>query len=500
MKSPRFLDARIILGYIGKVVLGLGALAFVPSFVAMLFSEWEPAFDFLETAGVSLLVGSILAALAPRGEKGGWKHGMVASALSWIVAMALAALPYWRSGHYASFIDCMFDAMSGFTTTGLTLVADLDHVSKGLNAWRHLITFVGGQGIVVLALALVVRDPATGYKLYVGEGKDERLFPSVLHTAKAIWKISLAYLALGTVALWAVGMAEGMPADEALLHGAWMYMSSWSTGGFAPMSQNVLYYHSFAYEMVSLAFFIAGSFNFALHFSVLKGDRREMRRNVESISFAVTLSTLALAACSALAASGVYTDLASLFRKGFYHVVSGHTTTGFMTVYARQLALEWGPGAIMAMTVAMMIGASACSTAGGIKGLRIGILASAVAQDVKRLFKPSSARFPQRVHHIRDRSLDDAQVRAAAIVAALYLVAFTITALAGGIAGYGVAESAFEAASVTGNVGLTIGVSAPGMPNGLKIVYILGMWGGRMEYISLLIVIGYAVSIAKARR
>ena len=301
---------------------------------------------------------------------------MVTAGVSWLFVMAVAALPYWLSGHYLGYLDCMFDVMSGFTTTGLTLIQDLDHVSNGLNMWRHVLTFVGGQGIIVLALTFLVKDAAGGYKLYVGEAKDERLFPSVFHTAKVIWKISLVYLVVGTLALWAAGLLIGLDPIRAFLHGLWIYMAAWSTGGFAPMSQNILYYHSALYEVLTVVFFVVGSFNFALHHAVWTGNRREVFRNVETVSFAASLTALVVLACWGLMRLDVYPGAFALFRKGFYQLISGHTTTGYMTIYARQFALEWGDIALGAMIVAMLIGGSACSTAGGFKGLRIGILST----------------------------------------------------------------------------------------------------------------------------
>jgi trk system potassium uptake protein TrkH len=263
----------------------------------LIFSEWSVAVDFAIGLGAAFSIGCGMSFVGATREKPAWIHGMVTAAFSWLAVMAIAAIPYRLSGHYQSYLDCMFDVMSGFTTTGLTLIQDLDHVSVGLNMWRHLLTFVGGQGVIVLALTFLVKDAAGGYKLYVGEGKDERLFPSVLHTARAIWKISLVYLAVGTTALWIAGMAIGLPPVNALLHGLWVYMAAWSTGGFAPMSQNILYYHSGLYETITVVFFILGSFNFALHNAVWSGNRREIYKNIETASFATTMSALLLITC-----------------------------------------------------------------------------------------------------------------------------------------------------------------------------------------------------------
>jgi trk system potassium uptake protein TrkH len=393
----------------------------------------------------------------------------------------------------------MFDVMSGFTTTGLVLIQDLDHVAKSLNMWRHLLTFVGGQGMIVLALTFLLNDSGGGYKLYVGEGKDERLFPSVFHTAKTIWRISLIYLAVGTAALWVAGLFIGMPPADAFLHALWVYMAAWSTGGFAPMSQSILFYHSALYEIVTTVFFILGSFNFALHNAAWSGNRKEIYENVETASFATTVSVLTLVTCWGLMKLRVYPDLAALIRKGFYQLASAHTTTGFMTLYPRQLAHEWGDLAVLAMIIAMLIGGSACSTAGGFKGLRVGIIWKALIQESRRLLKPPSAVFVQRFHYHGERNLSEAQVRSAALIVIMYVATFFLATLAGSAAGYPFLEAAFEAASVTGNVGFSIGVTAAAMPAGLKITYILVMWAGRLEFMAVLATFAFIVAFFRKK-
>ncbi|MBI5498997.1 MAG: TrkH family potassium uptake protein [Deltaproteobacteria bacterium] len=496
---PRADDFRLVLSYTGKVTVGVGFLMVLPLATALCFAEWAVAVDFLVGLGTAWTIGCGLAWLGATRARPNWTHGMVTAGVSWLFVMAVAALPYWLSGHYLGHLDCMFDVMSGFTTTGLTLIQDLDHVSNGLNMWRHVLTFVGGQGIIVLALTFLVKDAAGGYKLYVGEAKDERLFPSVFHTAKVIWKISLVYLVAGTIALWGAGLAIGLDPVRAFLHGLWIYMAAWSTGGFAPMSQNILYYHSALYEVLTVVFFVVGSFNFALHHAVWTGNRKEVFRNIETASFAASLTALTVLACWGLMLLHVYPGAFALFRKGFYQLISGHTTTGYMTVYARQFALEWGDIALGALIVAMLLGGSACSTAGGFKGLRIGILFHAVVQETRRLLKPGSAVFVQRFHYLEDRTLGEQQVRSAALIVILYVLTFALTTLAGTLSGFPMTESAFEAASVTGNVGLSIGVTTAAMPDALKTTYILVMWAGRLEFMAVLATVGFLLSTVKRR-
>lgn len=480
--------------------MGLGMLCVFPIAVAILEGEWSALPDFFIGGSVSVALGCALALLMPTNPRPAWLHGMVATAFSWVLVTLLAAIPYALSGHYASFIDCVFDAMSGFTTTGLSLILDLDHLSNSLNTWRHVITFVGGQGVVVLALSFLIGGARGAYELYVGEGKDERLMPHVINTAKAIWRISIAYLALGTLTLGLGGLAIGLPAKDAFYHGLWIYLAAWSTGGFAPMSQNIAFYHSSVYEFLCLLFFVAGSLNFALHHAMLTGRRRELYRNAEIRSFALSFLICFCLVAWALSRAGVYGDVAQLLRKAFFHAISAHTTTGFMTVAARQLTLEWDPLSLSAMILAMMVGGSACSTAGGIKGLRLAGLAVALKNEIKAILLPRHAVFHRSLHNVSDHELDDARVRAFALVTLIYVACWAAATMLGILCGYPAMDAAFEAASVTGNVGLSVGVSSPSMPLALKLAYIAIMWAGRLEFIAVLAMGGFIVSGLRGKK
>ena len=490
-----------ILYYIGAVVVGLGTLMYIPLIVALCYGEWKVVTDFALSGGATLLLGgALMLAFRPyRKQRLGWAEGMTVTASAWFIGMLVCAIPYSLSGNYNSYLDSCFDVMSGLTTTGLTLVQDMDHLSNGVNMWRHLLTFLGGQGMVVLVLTVLTRGVSGAYKMYVGEGKDERLLPNVVHTARSIWLISLIYLAIGTLCLWVAGIAQGLAVDRAFLHGLWIFMSAWSTGGFAPMSQNILYYHSALYEILTIVFFVIGSFNFALHYAVLTGHRRELIKNVEIISFTVTVTVLTLLVTLGLMRDNVYPGAVAMFRKGFYQLISGHTTTGFMSIYARQFYLEWGDVALFAMMIAMLIGGSACSTAGGFKGLRMGIIFTAFRRDVSRVALPEATVSVRKYHHIRDVVLDDAVARSALLIVIAYIVTFTLGTLAGMLCGYPLMMSAFEAASVTGNVGLSIGLTSAAMPSLLKVVYLVIFWLARLEFMSILALAVYVAMKVKKK-
>lgn len=496
---PRSEDYLVIGKYTGKVLVGVGLLMLVPLATSLVFAEWDTAVDFVISMMACFAFGFGAQVLCRTDKDLAWSHGLVVASGSWIWATALGCLPHYLSGHEGSYLDAMFDVMSGYTTTGMYLLQDLDHISYGLNMWRHLLTYAGGQGIVVIALTFLFKGTAGAYKMYVGEGKDERLMPNVVHTARAIWLVSLTYLAVGTLALWIVSMFLGQEPVRGLLHSLWVFMGAWSTGGFAPQSYNTMYYHSLSYEVVCIVIMIAGSFNFALHWAVWTGKRREIIRNVETVSFAITLTVFTMVATFWLAKMGVYPDAMSLGRKAFYQLASGHTTTGFSTIYSRAFVTQWGAVGLLATTAAMAIGASACSTAGGIKGIRVGIIFRSLVADIRRMVAPESAVIRERYHHIKENWLDDGVVRTAMTVTILYLVMYSATAILGSMYGYEFTQSLFEAVSAGSNTGLSCGVTAPSMPGLLKVAFIVCMWLGRLEFMSVFALLGYGIAIVRGR-
>ncbi len=491
-------DVKVIAYYTGFVTVITAGLMAIPIFISLIFAEWQMLFNFMISIGIAITLGAggmKIGRAHKTTVKIQWKHGLVISATSWLVLMLLCAMPYYLSGHYLSYLDAIFDVMSGFTTTGLTLAQDLDHMSISLNIWRHIITFVGGQGMVVLALSFLFKHTHGAYKIYVGEAKDIELVPNVKGTARIIWGISLAYLIVGTGVYFVDGVAStGLNPVNALVHGFCLFASAWSTGGFAPMSQNVLFYHSFSNEIIGIVLFILGSLNFGLHYAIWNGKRREIYKNIEMQSFAVTVGTMTLLLVMWLSNNGIYNDAVAMFRKGIYHLLSAHTTTGFGTLYARQFVDDWGDFGILILIVAMLIGGSACSTAGGIKGLRVGILFKSLIADVKRSLRPERRITIEKYHHIKDIVIDDASVRSTATIIICYVCMFLIGTALGSFYGYPMTESAFEAASVTGNVGLSIGITTASMPMGLKVYYIFAMFLGRLEFMSVFALIGIIIS------
>lgn len=498
--KPQLSDIKNIGYYLGRIILGIGLTMFLP-FIAglVLFREANPALDFLISANITIFIGLALSWLCKADKDLHAGPAMVVIALSWLAVMALSAIPLLLSGHYKSFLDACFETMSGFTTTGLTLVQDLDHLSRTHNLWRHLGPFLGGQGIAIIAISFLVGGTSWSINLYAGEGRDEKLVPNVMHTARFIWVISIAYLIIGTILLGLIGMSIGLRPHSAFFHAACIFMAGFDTAGFAPQSTNILYYHSLMFEIATIFFMVIGSFNFNLHYQIWTGNFKELWKNIETRTFLLIVMIVSLITMAGLKQLGVYSNAMILFRKGFYQIISGQTTTGYMTIYAQQFLKEWGDLALTGLIIAMALGGCACSTAGGIKMLRAGIIFKAFRQDIKSILLPPSSIVAQKFHHIRTMFVEDRQVRVVLIVTLGYLLLYGLGTLVGVALGYPFLEALFESTSAAGNVGLSCGITDASMPAILKVTYIIEMWAGRLELMSVFALVGFLVAFVKGR-
>ena len=499
--KPTLEDYRIIGYYLGKVIIGIGIMMLIPFILAIACLEFQPAVDFLLSISLTLLIGYSFIAICYTRKDLMTMHAMSVASLSWLVAMFVSAVPLFLSGHYGSYLDSCFEAMSGYATTGLTLVVDLDHMANSYNFWRHLTMFIGGQGIVVIALTFLFKGTSGSFRIYIGEARDEKILPNVIETARFIWLVSIVYLLIGSTALSVSGIMGGLKPFKAVFDSVCIFMAAWDTGGFTPQSQNILFYHSFPFEIITAVIMLLGSINFALHYAVWTGNRRELYKNIEIITLFFTMIITLSITCAGLAGrGGVYADAFSFFRRTFYQLISGHTGTGYSTIYARQFVNEWGQLAMLGITMAMAIGGSVCSTTGAIKVLRIGVMYKALRQDIKKLILPETAIVMQKIHHIKDLILEDRHVRTSAIILLSYINLYLFGTIAGMIYGYSLSEASFESVSAAANVGLSCGITAPSMPAFLKVVYMFQMWAGRLEFISIFVLSAMILAAVRGKK
>ncbi len=518
-------DFRIVGDALGRVYLATAVAAMFPVVWAVIGTEWHPLGSFVLMAGVFVALGAALLVVCTKRADVmktdqrhlDWSHGMVVVAVTWLTVPAIGAIPFWLSGHFASPLDAYFDAMSGLTTTGLALIADLDHLASSVNFWRHLLHFLGGQGIIIAAMLLFAGR--SGTTLFQGEGRDDRMLPSVQSTAKAIWAVSFLHLAVGVVALSLVAFAVlGFSWNRALFHGLMIFFAAFDTGGFAPQSTSLGYYHSAIFEGVTSVLMVAGALSFGFHFRLWSRSDRRYRGRSKQLKFAdrdspgrwslltnletrtiITTFLITMAfTIGGLAAIGMYGSVLALSRQGFFQILSAHTGTGFATVPSGELVM-WGGLAFGGMALAMALGGMASSTAGGVKALRVGLTVRAITDDVRGDLLPEGALVDDSYYQFGRRRLTPGVARSAMVVSLLFVALYLIGAAVGIAYGIPLQDALFESVSAGANVGLSVGVTTPSMPSLLKVAYIAEMWLGRLEFIAAFVLVGFIVAWIRGR-
>ncbi|MBN2484308.1 MAG: TrkH family potassium uptake protein [Candidatus Omnitrophica bacterium] len=489
--SPDRKDFFAVFHIIGRLSLFLSLCMVIPLGVAFFFKESSPFYDYLIGILVTASVGFLLSIVFPLKKEVGWQHSFFIVSLGWLVASLLGAVPFFLSHHWLSFLDAWFESMSGFATTGLVLVQDLDHLAHSHNVWRHLTMFLGGQGIILATISLVRSAGSANIGLYVSEGRQEKIFPNVIATARFIWQVSFVYMILGTTALTVVLYSQGIELSKSIVHAFCLFMAAFDTGGFAPQAQNIAYYHSFSIEILTLILMILGAMNFNLHFWVWNKDKREIFKNFEVKIFLFTILIFTIVLYWAMQGN----PAVRMFRKGFYQLISAHTGCGFTNLAYGELDREQ-PIMAAILIMAMGIGGGMCSTTGGIKLLRLGFIFKAVVGEIKKAVMPFKAIYKERYHHLKDSVIEERYIKEAFIITTFYVFTYML----GGLLGLGqgsVIHSFFESFSAAANVGLSVGITNPGMPTYLKLTYIVQMWMGRLEFLSIFIALGYVFSLFK---
>jgi trk system potassium uptake protein len=497
---PGAADIRLIGYYLGKVLLGLGLLMVIPAVAAAFAQEWNSLTAFVIGASLCFIAGGASEARLATRRQLTWAHGMVIVALAWLVGAIFAAIPMYLSGRFADPLSALFEGMSGLTTTGMSVINDLDHAPLSEDLYRHVLQIAGGLGIVIVVLSLFSAGGARISTLYVSEARDERVLPNVIRTARFIFLVATAFFVVGTSALFVTLLLAGFEPGRAVYHAVNLFFSSFSTGGFSAMQASMIYYHSASVESVVMLLMIAGTLSFGLHLALWRGDPREVLRHLESRTLVITSSALFAVVCFGLLRAGTYDSVSALFRKGFFTLASAVTSTGHQVNVGDTYLTDWGVLAPAAIVMAMAIGGMASSTSGGIKAIRIGIAFKTLLHDVRRILLPESALVVTTYHAGRRRILRDELSRAATTVLLLFAGSYLVGAMVGLLYGeYDITQTMFEAVSVGSNIGVSIGVVAPEMPRGLMAVYIFQMWLGRLEFVAVFAFLGYLVSLARGR-
>lgn len=490
---PSAHDFKHIARDLARILAVVAIAGLLPLGWAIARQEWRPASHLLLMIGLCVLAAGAGSTLTPtRRKRVDWSHGLVVVALTWLVVPAVATIPLYLSGHYGSWIDSYFDAMSGVTTTGLAVIQDLDHLSDSVNVWRHTIQFLGGQGIVLAALTLFSASGALS--LYQAEGRDERIFPSVESTARFIWAVSLVHLGFGVSLLTLDGVfGQGFTLDRSLFHAITIFMAAFDTGGFSPQSTSITYYHSAVYELTIALLMVAGAMSFGLHHAIWN-RRKGLIRNLEVKTIIFTMGVTLTAVIVGL--SDTYSGIGGLVRRSFFQTVSAHTGTGFATVSSSELG-RWSGLAFAGVATAMALGGMSSSTAGGVKSLRVGLTVRSLVDNVKIALLPEHAVVPTGYVQYGSQRLDPKLAQSVMSVSLLYVALYLLGAGVGIAYNYDLQDALFESVSAAAAVGLSVGITSPAMPLLMKVVMILQMWIGRLEFVAAFALAGFVWSMAK---
>jgi trk system potassium uptake protein len=351
-----------VLNIFGKLLILLSLFLFTPIPFSIYYGDGMTGYFLLSGLLGGLLGGALVAAFPPEQELG-HRDGFGIVVFSWLGAAFLGALPYYLSGEVGSFADCFFESMSGFTTTGSTILPLIEQLPPSLLFWRALSHWLGGMGIIILSLAILPFLGIGGMQLFqaaemTGPTKD-RLAPRIQDTARILWTVYVLFTLVGVFLL----MVGGMSFFDALCHS----FSATATGGFANYSASIGFFDSVYLETVLMVLMILGSINFALHYQALHGKFNAYWRS-EELRFFLALTGLVVLLITAVNLyRGVYLHLGESLRAGSFQVISIITTTGFGTADFDQ----WPAVAKVLLISLMFVGGCAGSTSGGLKVIRL---------------------------------------------------------------------------------------------------------------------------------
>ena len=470
-----------VVALIGRLVLLFALLMLVP--LAFALAGTDPAEQaFLTAAGITVLCGALMTLgtrrfrreLRPR-------DGFLLVGLTWLVLPAFGALPLLLALPGLSITDAYFEAMSAFTATGATVLTGLDAMPLSVNVWRCFLQFVGGLGIIVLAVAILPMLGVGGSQLFkaeiTGPMKDQKLTPRIADTARMIW---VAYVGLGLACLLAYRWA-GMSWTDAFLH----MCTTVSLGGFSAYDLSFGHWNSPLIEAVAIVFMVLAGVNLVLY--VLVWQRRSLApllRNVEVLAFYGVLAGSIALITVFLMAQGAYEDWLRALRHTAFHVVSVATTTGF----ASHDYAQWPVFAPMLMILLGCLATCAGSTGGGIKMVRLLILVAQARRELSRILHPRAVNPVV----LGGRTISDTTVQAVLAFMMTYgatIVGLTMVLLMSGMEPI----TAFTAiVACVNNIGPGLGEVGPavnyaGLTHFQTWVCTFAMLLGRLELLSLLV-------------
>jgi trk system potassium uptake protein len=472
---------NVVLRLFAFLLLLLSIFMLLPLLVALFYNESGLYSSFLIPIGINIGVSAVLLVTAGwRGKETlSTKGGFLFVSLAWFGAAATGALPLFLSGAIPSYADAYFETMSGFTTTGASILTAIESLPRAVLFWRSLTHWLGGMGIVVLTVAIFPLLGTGGFQLVKAEAPGpsvDKITPKITETAKILWLIYLGFTALETVLL----LFGGMDLFDSLTH----TFGTLATGGFSPKNSSVGFYTSPYIHIVITVFMMMAGVNFVLYHKLLMGNFRTVKRNTEIKAYILIFFAAMMIIAIDLFASGEYPSFLMSMRFAGFQAASIITTTGFATADFD----TWPYLSKAVLFTLMFIGGSSGSTGGGMKVIRITTLFKLGFNELKYLIHPRGV-FKIRINRSPVRK-DIVYVVAGFVF--LYIFLLLLTALVVATAGNDIITSFSTALVTLGNIGPGFGRVGPTLnyyffPDYLKWFLSFIMALGRLELYTVLV-------------
>lgn len=438
----------------------LGVLLLIVAFLMLTglpFSFYHNSGDelhLLYSAGISLLVGFVLwfSGGSGKGVRVNKREGYLIVGAGWMTMVCFSTLPYLISGEIPHIADAFFETMSGMTTTGASVLTDIESVPKGILYWRSMTQWMGGMGIIVLTVALFPLLGMGGIELFSAEAPgptSDKIHPRIQETAKRLW---LIYVALTGILILLLKLG-GMNFYDAINHA----LTAMATGGFSTKNASIAAFPSPFIQYTLVVFMFLAGTNYSVTYLALKGRWNGIKANDEFKSyFAVTLAFILIVAFSLMnirSEAGNSANFEAAFRDSAFQVVSLLTTTGFVSADYT----AWSPGLTMLFFIILFLGGSAGSTSGGIKFIRHLVFFKTSFLEFKRLLHPKA------VFHLKlnGKVVAPRIMTHVMIFLLLYMMIFILGSVVMSVLGYDFMTSVGAVATSLGNVGPAIGAVGP---------------------------------------
>lgn len=463
---------RYMLGYVCYFQTAFLALPFL---VALIYGEYQVGWAYLGTMGLCALLGIGLTFKHPTDKRMYSKEGLVTVALSWVVLSITGAIPFTMSGEILSYVDALFETVSGFTTTGSSILTDVDKMSHAGRFWRSFTHWVGGMGVLVFILAILPLKGGAFMNLMKAESPGpsvSKLVPKLRDTAIFLYAIYMGMTIIQLVIL----LITGMPAFDAVT----ITLGTAGTGGFAVRSSGMDDYTMLQQGIVGV-FMILFGVNFNSYFLLVKGKPKQAIKSEEVLAYLGIIAASVLIITVSLVPT--FSNVMEAFHHAFFQVGTVITTTGYATADFNY----WPPIARTILVILMFIGACAGSTGGGIKVSRIVIMVKGIGREFKSLIHPRSVKKVR----MDGRTVEDEVVRSVNVYLVIYLLVFIGSLLIITLDEKDLVTNFTAVAATLNNIGPGLEVVGPmgnfsSFSNLSKLVFCFDMLAGRLELLPML--------------